>query len=115
MVDEARTSGVSRRGFLGSVLALGAAPAIVRVSNLMPLWVPKHAGLTLEMLRKARQQLIDNAINPAIVWGYNEYDMSIVGRMQRGEMHWIARASAMSFDDPRARAMVEAHLRSISV
>ena len=95
------------------LLLAGAAPAIVRASSLMPLWVPKWEALTLEMLRNARQQMIDHAINPAIVWGYNEYDMSIVGRMQCGKKHWIARASAMSFDDARARAMVEAHLRSI--
>lgn len=30
---------ISRRGFLGMVLALGVAPAIVRAESLMPLWV----------------------------------------------------------------------------
>lgn len=32
---------VTRRGFLGAMLALGAAPAIVRAGNLMPLVVRK--------------------------------------------------------------------------
>ena len=31
---------VSRRGFLTGMLALGAAPAIVRAASLMRLWVP---------------------------------------------------------------------------
>jgi hypothetical protein len=29
---------MNRRGFLGSILALGAAPAIVRAENVMRLW-----------------------------------------------------------------------------
>lgn len=33
---------ISRRQFLGSVLALAAAPAVVRAESLMKLWVPKH-------------------------------------------------------------------------
>lgn len=32
---------ISRRLFLGGMLAGTAAPAIVRASSLMPLWVPK--------------------------------------------------------------------------
>lgn len=31
---------LTRRGFLGSMLALGAAPAVVRAESLMKLWVP---------------------------------------------------------------------------
>jgi len=31
---------VTRRGFLTGMLALGAAPAIVRVESLMRIWVP---------------------------------------------------------------------------
>jgi len=34
---------VSRRGFLTGMLALGAAPAIVRAESLMRLWVPPQA------------------------------------------------------------------------
>ena len=30
----------SRRSFLASILALGAAPAIVRPASLMPIWTP---------------------------------------------------------------------------
>ena len=33
-------SGMTRRGFLSAILALGVAPAIVRVSSLMPVRVP---------------------------------------------------------------------------
>ena len=32
---------LSRRGFLGRMLALAAAPAIVRAESLMPIYVPK--------------------------------------------------------------------------
>jgi hypothetical protein len=31
---------ITRRGFLTGMLALGAAPAIVRAASLMPIWVP---------------------------------------------------------------------------
>lgn len=31
---------ISRRGFLKSILALGAGPAIVRLGSLMPLYIP---------------------------------------------------------------------------
>lgn len=71
----------TRRGFLGQVLALAAAPAIVRASSLMPvaprIWTPPDPSgevgsidgfrfiespmvpgvLTLEMLRRAAQSL----------------------------------------------------------
>jgi hypothetical protein len=33
---------MNRRGFLGSILALGAAPAVVRAENIMRLWVPRE-------------------------------------------------------------------------
>ncbi len=32
---------MNRRGFLGAMLAAGAAPAIVKASSLMPIWTPK--------------------------------------------------------------------------
>lgn len=32
---------MTRRSFIWSVLAAGAAPAYVRASSLMPLWVPR--------------------------------------------------------------------------
>ena len=32
---------MNRRGFIGSILAFGAAPAIVRAGSLMPIVVPK--------------------------------------------------------------------------
>lgn len=32
---------LTRRGFLGAMLAAAAAPAIVKASNLMPIYVPK--------------------------------------------------------------------------
>lgn len=35
---------IGRRGFLGSILALGAAPAIVRASSIMPILLPPGAG-----------------------------------------------------------------------
>ncbi len=34
-------SPVNRRAFLGAILAAGIAPAIVRASSIMPLWVPR--------------------------------------------------------------------------
>lgn len=53
---------MNRRGFLGSILALGAAPAIVRADSLMRI-VPRDAlvlpgtGLTVEKIRRARALL----------------------------------------------------------
>jgi len=35
---------VNRRGFLGSILALGAAPAIVRADSLMRI-IPRDSGI----------------------------------------------------------------------
>jgi hypothetical protein len=32
---------VTRRGFLGAILAAGVAPAIVRSTSIMPLWLPR--------------------------------------------------------------------------
>lgn len=36
---------VTRRGFLTGMLALGAAPAIVRAESLMRLWVPPQRNV----------------------------------------------------------------------
>lgn len=38
---------LTRRGFLRGVLAAGAAPAIVKASRLMPIYVPRPQLLTL--------------------------------------------------------------------
>lgn len=38
---------MDRRGFLGAMLALGAAPAIVRADSLMRIVVPREAALIL--------------------------------------------------------------------
>lgn len=35
------TPTMNRRGFLGTILAIGAAPAIVRAESLMKIWTPK--------------------------------------------------------------------------
>ena len=44
----------SRRGFIGGLLALVAAPAVVRASSLMPIWPEPKRILTLnEIARKA--------------------------------------------------------------
>lgn len=42
------------------MLALGAAPAIVRAESLMRLWVPRQDVLTLDALRRAVRTLRDN-------------------------------------------------------
>ena len=41
---------MNRRGFLGSILALGAAPAIVRAESLMTLWVPSQEVVELDYI-----------------------------------------------------------------
>lgn len=41
---------MNRRGFLGSVLALSTAPAIVRADNLMKIVVPKPDKYSLDFL-----------------------------------------------------------------
>lgn len=52
---------VSRRGFLTGMLALGAAPAIVRAESLMRIWVPPQRNvLTLDMMRAARDRLMQD-------------------------------------------------------
>lgn len=38
----------TRRGFLKSILALGMAPAVVKASSLMPIYVPKPDLFTLD-------------------------------------------------------------------
>ena len=53
---------VTRRGFLTGMLALGAAPAIVRASSLMSLLVPRQDVLTLDILRRASRQLRANRL-----------------------------------------------------
>jgi hypothetical protein len=35
---------ITRRGFLGAILAAGVAPAIIRSTSLMPLWVPRDTA-----------------------------------------------------------------------
>lgn len=47
---------ITRRGFLGSILALAAAPAIVRASSLMP--VRRLDGLTSDIIALKAQQLV---------------------------------------------------------
>ena len=44
---------LTRRGLLGSILALAAAPAIVKAQNIMPIWVPKDNSLLLPELNIA--------------------------------------------------------------
>lgn len=41
----------TRRGFLAGILAMGAAPAIVRAENLMKLWTPPKIILDRGMTR----------------------------------------------------------------
>lgn len=38
---------MKRRGFLKAILAAGAAPAIVKASNIMPLFVRRDSGLLI--------------------------------------------------------------------
>lgn len=55
----------TRRGFLTGILALGAAPAIVRAESLMRLWVPPQElfgydlsnGLDKSCIVKARRHM----------------------------------------------------------
>ena len=44
-----KTPNLSRRGFLIGSAALLAAPAIVRASSLMPLWIPKQPELVFSL------------------------------------------------------------------
>ena len=45
----------TRRRFLGSILGLGAAPAIVRAESLMKLWVPSQS---LELSEDSLEQAL---------------------------------------------------------
>jgi hypothetical protein len=40
---------MNRRGFLGAILAAGAAPAIIQAENAMRLWVPRQTLITGEI------------------------------------------------------------------
>lgn len=81
---------MDRRGFLGSILALGAAPAIVRADSLMKLWtpqqalrfhpdafeltVPEHNGLlTIDMIKRECLRImeveLDLTIQDAMIYG----------------------------------------------
>jgi hypothetical protein len=57
---------VTRRGFMQSILALGAAPAIVRADSLMRV-VPREKGIiTLDYLRSVARTLRGNSIDDPI-------------------------------------------------
>ncbi len=64
---------VSRRGFLTGMLALGAAPAIVRAASLMKvvtpagLLVPSGDVLTLDMIRNARDRLMQEMVDYHVI------------------------------------------------
>ena len=71
----------TRRGFLTGILALGAAPAIVRAESLMRLWVPPQELVTLDMLRQVKAELLANVGHPAdkfIFVDYGPYDMTTI-------------------------------------
>jgi len=54
---------MNRRGFLQSILAIGAAPAIVRAESLMKLWVPPQGLLAERPLpRVMRSHDFTNAV-----------------------------------------------------
>lgn len=95
---------LSRRGFLGTVLALGAAPAIVRAGSLMPLWVQRHEWLVTPLWRPSE-----------IKWGYDPYSLALFGRMDVGDKHWVVRTDADGIDDSVARKLIEAKLRGVTV
>lgn len=64
----------SRRGFLGSILALAAAPSIVRADSLMPLFVERQLTLWGDGVHDdtdALQSLFDGrsvkSMNPAVL------------------------------------------------
>lgn len=70
----------TRRNFLRGILALGAAPAIVRASSLIPIWVPPDPGwLTL-----AGDGLID--------------DTAALHAYMRGEPVWFRGAVLQEID-----------------
>lgn len=53
---------MNRRAFLGSILALGAAPAIVRASSLMPIRPPES-----QILRYTGWEIIEVTRVPTVV------------------------------------------------
>lgn len=54
---------MNRRGFLSSILALGAAPAVVRAASLMP-WKATESGL---LVQDAMAALLELVRDPRIV------------------------------------------------
>lgn len=92
--------GLTRRLFLGGMLAGTAAPAIVRASSLMPIWVPKQdlelSVADLCRLKTARmRQLLDEAelaCNPPLIVDYGRPggDMQAWARVRihQGNVHF---------------------------
>lgn len=61
---------MNRRGFLAGILAAGVAPAVVGSGILMPvraLIVPRTDVLTLDAIRRARERLLENIVNPPVL------------------------------------------------
>jgi hypothetical protein len=67
---------LTRRGFLGAILAAGIAPAIVRASSIMPLWLPRDPTkailtwpeATLIEMARDWQEIQRDAIAAAHAW-----------------------------------------------
>jgi hypothetical protein len=57
---------LTRRAFFTGAAALIAAPAIVRIENIMPLFVPKRRVLTLQQMY---DDYLDKMVRPPLV-GY---------------------------------------------
>lgn len=81
----------SRRSFIGSVLAMATAPAIVRAGSLMPIYVPKQGivrawgGISLT-LRPGQQFVI--ALDGSY-WRVEDRVITPAGSLRRPEIFYV--------------------------
>jgi hypothetical protein len=54
----AETVEVTRRGFLGAILAAAIAPAIVRSTSIMPLWLPRDPATWVDAAAGAQWEAL---------------------------------------------------------
>lgn len=87
---------VSRRGFLTGMLALGAAPAVVRVESLMKLWVPPQHIVSANRYITMTGSVGGNPII-GVDYGREAGDMTCIvtatemnGRIIIVDRHWIS-------------------------
>jgi hypothetical protein len=81
---------MQRRSFLAGMLAVAAAPAIVRASSLMPLWVPKKEIIQSSTASRDFIDSIPSANMIALRYmGMDSYDNILKVKAEAGHMYTV--------------------------